>query len=55
MRFTGEDSEINLDAHEPAEFDAWRWAHLDDALDTIVEFKRDAYAKVVEAFRPLAA
>jgi putative (di)nucleoside polyphosphate hydrolase len=55
MRFTGAESEIDLEAHPPIEFDQWRWAHLDEALDTIVDFKRDAYAKVVQAFRAYAA
>ena len=36
MRFTGEESEIALDAHLPAEFDAWRWADLEEAPGLIV-------------------
>ena len=53
FRFEGEDGEINLRAHAHPEFDAWRWADLDTALDTIVAFKRDAYARVITAFRDL--
>lgn len=52
MRFTGQDSEIDLEAHGEIEFDAWRWADLDEALDAIVPFKRAAYEQVVAAFRP---
>ncbi|MGH7023936.1 MAG: RNA pyrophosphohydrolase [Caulobacteraceae bacterium] len=54
-RFLGEDSEINLAAHHHIEFDAWRWADLDEAPDLVVDFKRPTYRKVVEAFRPLLA
>lgn len=54
FRFTGEDAEFDLKAHPPQEFDLWRWAGLDEALDTIVPFKRDAYAQVVAAFRTFA-
>jgi putative (di)nucleoside polyphosphate hydrolase len=54
FRFTGQDSEFDLKAHPPQEFDAWRWAPLDSALDTVVAFKRDAYRQVIEAFRTFA-
>jgi putative (di)nucleoside polyphosphate hydrolase len=54
LRFTGEDDEFDLGAHAPMEFDAWRWAALDEALDTVADFKREAYRQVIEAFRPLA-
>ena len=55
FRFVGEDSEIDLNAHLPPEFDAWRWAPLEAAMDACVPFKRPAYEKVIEAFRDLAA
>lgn len=54
FRFTGEDAEFDLTAVPPQEFDAWRWARLDEALETVVPFKRDAYAQVVQAFRAFA-
>lgn len=54
-RFTGEDSEIRLDHHAEVEFDAWRWARLEEAIDTIIDFKRDAYRQVIETFAPFAA
>jgi putative (di)nucleoside polyphosphate hydrolase len=53
--FEGKDSEVDLEAHGHVEFDAWRWADIDEALDAIIPFKRDVYAQVVAAFRPLAA
>src|SRR5579871_1579891 len=53
--FEGDESEIDLAAHgDEVEFDAWRWADLDEALDEIVAFKREVYRQVIEAFRPLA-
>ena len=33
FRFEGEDAEIDLHAHDEPEFDPWRWADLDEALD----------------------
>lgn len=54
MRFTGQDSEVDLEAHPPAEFDRWRWAQLDEVPALVVPFKREAYEFVVNAFRPFA-
>ena len=51
FRFKGEEAEIDLGAHTHPEFDAWRWATLDEALATIVSFKRAAYEQVADAFR----
>lgn len=53
FRFTGEESEIDLEAHDDIEFDAWRWGALSDAPDLIVPFKRTAYEQVVAVFAPL--
>lgn len=55
MRFDGKDSEFDLDAHPPAEFDAWRWATLAEAPDLIVPFKRATYDLVAQAFAAFAA
>jgi putative (di)nucleoside polyphosphate hydrolase len=54
MRFTGEDSEVDLEGHDEIEFDAWRWGRLEEAPDLVVPFKRPAYEKVVSAFKPFA-
>jgi putative (di)nucleoside polyphosphate hydrolase len=54
LRFTGEDAEVNLMAHRHIEFDAWRWAELEEAPELVVPFKRAAYLSVVEAFRDFA-
>jgi putative (di)nucleoside polyphosphate hydrolase len=53
FRFTGEESEIDLEQHAEIEFDAWRWGRLDEAPGLIVPFKRQAYEQVVAAFAPL--
>jgi putative (di)nucleoside polyphosphate hydrolase len=50
FRFEGKDSEVNLNAHQPPEFDAWRWARLEEAVDLVVPFKRAAYEQVIAAF-----
>ena len=55
FRFDGADSEFDLAAHPPPEFDAWRWALLAEAAELIVPFKRAAYQRVVEAFGQFAA
>ncbi|HZZ33628.1 MAG TPA: RNA pyrophosphohydrolase [Phenylobacterium sp.] len=55
FRFDGQDKDFKLDAHSPPEFDAWRWAFLDEAAELIVPFKRAAYERVVDAFGRFAA
>lgn len=55
FRFEGEESEFDLAAHEPVEFDAWRWGYLAEAPRLIVPFKRQAYEAVAQAFAQLAA
>ncbi|MEM8724257.1 MAG: RNA pyrophosphohydrolase [Pseudomonadota bacterium] len=52
-RFLGSDADINLDAHDPAEFHAFRWVELDELPTLIVPFKRDVYTALVDEFRDL--
>lgn len=52
-RFTGEDSDINLEAHDPAEFNAWRWIDPGLLPEVIVPFKRAVYEAVLAEFRDL--
>jgi len=52
-RFLGNDADINLEAHNPPEFRAWRWLTLDELAAKIVPFKRDVYAALVKEFRGL--
>ncbi len=53
FRFTGEESEVDLERHGDIEFDAWRWGRLDEAPDLVVPFKRKAYEQVVASFATL--
>ena len=46
FRFTGNDSDIDLEAHK-AEFEAWKWASISELVDLTVSFKRDVYREVV--------
>jgi putative (di)nucleoside polyphosphate hydrolase len=52
FRFTGEDAEIDLEAHEP-EFARWRWARPAEVLNLVVAFKRPVYEAVLTEFAPL--
>lgn len=52
-RFLGKDSDVNLEAHDPAEFRAWQWLELDELPKRIVPFKRAVYQGLVDEFREL--
>lgn len=54
MRFTGRDSDIDLDAHV-TEFSAWQWVPVDRLSDLIIPFKRDVYRDLVAEFARFAA
>ena len=52
MRFTGEDSEIDIAARNghKAEFDHWRWAQVADLPALTAPFKRQVYRDVAAVF-----
>ena len=52
MRFTGEDSDIDLAAAEHPEFDTWEWLAPERLPELIVPFKRRLYLEVIEELRP---
>ena len=52
LRFTGQDRDIDLTAHEP-EFSDWKWFGLDEIPGLIVPFKRPTYEAVIAGFRDL--
>lgn len=54
VKLTGPESEINLDVDHP-EFDAWKWAAIEELPGMIVAFKRAVYEAVVAEFAPVAA
>lgn len=52
-RFLGEDADIDLEAHDPPEFNAWKWVAPELLPELIVPFKRDVYEALVAEFRDL--
>jgi len=54
LRFTGTDADIRLDADPHPEFDAWRWARIDELPALAVDFKRAIYEELTRAFAHLA-
>jgi len=55
FRFDGQETEFDLSGQGHPEFDTWRWAYLEEALELIVPFKRPAYEIVTRAFAVFAA
>jgi putative (di)nucleoside polyphosphate hydrolase len=55
LRFTGQDPDIRLDADPHPEFDAWRWARIEELPGLAVSFKRPIYEELARAFAHLAA
>ena len=52
-RFLGSDADIDLEAHDPPEFDVWKWVAPADLPALIIPFKRDVYVALVAEFGPL--
>jgi len=52
VRFTGADSDIDLNAFKHPEFCEWKWVDPDLLPELIVPFKRVVYETVVDGFRP---
>ncbi|MGN6499294.1 MAG: RNA pyrophosphohydrolase [Tsuneonella sp.] len=52
-RFTGPEEAIDLNAHDPAEFCAYRWIDPEELPELIVPFKKRVYRAVLEEFRDL--
>ncbi len=50
-RFTGEDSDIDLEAYKHPEFCEWKWVDPDLLPELIVPFKREIYETVVTGFK----
>lgn len=53
MAFNGDDTKINLNAHEP-EFDDWRWVEIHELPALAVSFKRKIYYHLSVEFAQLA-
>jgi putative (di)nucleoside polyphosphate hydrolase len=54
LRFLGVESDIRLDADDHPEFDAWRWARIEDLPALAVSFKRAIYKDLSRTFAHLA-
>jgi putative (di)nucleoside polyphosphate hydrolase len=54
LRFTGDDDEVEIlkpgGGHHKAEFNAWKWASVDELTDLVVPFKREVYLQIVAEF-----
>lgn len=49
MRYLGRDDQVNI-VQPHQEFSEWRWISPADLLATIVPFKREVYARVLDVF-----
>ena len=49
-RFSGNDDDIALDAHDPPEFCDWKWVAPEQLPELIVPFKKAVYQAVLDAF-----
>jgi putative (di)nucleoside polyphosphate hydrolase len=54
-RFLGRDADIDLVRCVSDEFEAWRWARLEEAPALVIPWKRDVYEQVVREFARFAA
>jgi putative (di)nucleoside polyphosphate hydrolase len=54
LRFEGEDADIRLDLDPHPEFDAWRWARLEELPGLAVPFKREIYKALAGEFARFA-
>ena len=52
MRFTGDDSEINIATKKP-EFLDWKWIELDSITDLVVDFKLHVYKELKEKVKKI--
>jgi putative (di)nucleoside polyphosphate hydrolase len=56
MRYCGDEAEIDIEpkGRMKSEFDAWRWADLDELPGLAVSFRRPIYEIVAARFAPFA-
>jgi len=50
-RFLGSEGDIDLEAHDPPEFNAYRWIEPEQLPELIIPFKRQVYREILEEFR----
>ncbi len=51
LAFDGDDTDIDLDTHHEPEFNQWKWASKQEALDTIVPFKKPSINRSLPYFQ----
>ncbi len=51
VRFTGEDADIDLEAHKHPEFCEWKWVEPELLPELIVPFKREVYETIIAGFK----
>lgn len=52
-RFSGTEDDVNLEAHDPAEFCEFQWIDPEHLPEMIIPFKKRVYRAVLEGFREL--
>jgi putative (di)nucleoside polyphosphate hydrolase len=52
MRFTGDEKEIDIKTKNP-EFLDWKWVHLDQITEVVVDFKLHVYKELQEKVRKI--
>ena len=50
LQLTGTNEDINLNAVNQAEFDAWKWADKNTAINSVIRFKKGVYASIFSEF-----
>lgn len=50
LRFTGNETDFDLDRHHDPEFSEWKWVNLKDLTSMIVSFKVPMYSAIVSEF-----
>ncbi|KAK9865946.1 hypothetical protein WJX84_007377 [Apatococcus fuscideae] len=53
MLYHGDGSDINLNQHDPPEFDSFQWMSLQELPSQVVPFKRKIYEELAKQFVPV--
>jgi len=53
LRFTGDDTDIDLNVHNKPEFRDWQWAAFEELPSLIVPFKRQLYEEILVEFKEI--
>ncbi len=50
MQYLGDESDINLAAHEQREFETWQWRQLSKCSEIVAPFKKHVYEQIATSF-----